>query len=1272
MPYTLTVTFSGLQDPTHSEYCSIPFSPCYARCPGGISTRCMGPGGSYEVTGDYGGEPYTYREYIRGPIQSILITDYGSRGYTRIARVPPTITIKATPGSGAEFTPHLKTNDSCGCNTWSLESVSVTGGEGYVNGSPLIITAEKSDIVITAATAKLKTTTNRLEPELFASVSSGPGSGAQFEITLTEPVGTPPAWGIASISVTGGDGYENNTPLTITAAENVTTVHQAIASIRVGRGAPSQPESWQQPNAVISVTLAQSDPPPDATYEITGVSLSGDISPVPDQATLGISFADGETIEGAYIVMIVAGTPSIALASVSTWNPEASGASVEPQVSLVYDEDSVRYWEVSSVSGSGGTGYSLGDLFTWSIDNYYTLSAWVTEIDENGAIISLDIYQSPGWFTKAGVPSSFNLIYGGKYVKYNGVPESVSISNAGSYYVAVDDGIPTGVEVTEGGEYYREDRTKNHCPTTFTYIKDFCGGIGAELKPIVDVDINSPTVGSVTGIQIVNGGDNYHCWDWIENKCNASRNGKAFVLKAQNPKELLSVHAETSCSDACSSSDISQPHIKILPTAKRFKPGVRLWAEGREGTLTAELGSGTDENGLEYWYISSVTATGGYAYKDGDEIQFSFYYEDRPYVYPYYVLPGGTGIVRQISPSATLHATPYTPSAPDWPGSSDAKYCCPRAPGGKPGEGGELTGATINNPGKFWMSREYDGQPTSLHELQVISAGGGFARYARVAPVLNISGVSGATFTPTFEKVNDDSECGRDYWTVESISVSGGQNGVDNQPLSIYPKTENDVIQEPVVAHVLIRRDEPVLNIAVVGRKNRGSGGSLTVTLEKIVKEEGERDSWKIATVEIANEGSNYLPDVVTGGGAYVTIEPSDINKDKIVSQATIALSVNLSGKLSDAIIVSPGDFYRHSGVPDKVVVTREGKSYRLDKSASPIVDDVTLVIDQSPPSDGSGAEIVATVDSVNNSPTFGQLKNVHFSSHGSGYTIFGGGTFYRGGCSVATTLNAPPVTLQLLGKNKPIEVKIGHETFRTENGLVDCENLPTPAIAFHSTAGGSASISRGGEWDSRLADCRGACGEGGGENRCDNFCTCCHEQFLVKVDGQKTKEDLGWMGCRWATSEPNTGYYLHPGAVIVAPGVIQGIEKRVRSAFCSHVEGDVTWENEVAYYCTADSSSKTGFKWVVSSAQIVRGCPLQNIQDPLAKQIASNYWLVRHWRNFIMPDDDGNIPAGPIDKGQLIWRREFGAVAVDPAMAPFVPAFCVPEKDFDLECIHT
>lgn len=1132
LPYTLTVTFSGLQDPTHSEHCQIGSTPCGARCSGFVVSRCMEPGGSEES---------------RGPLQSVLLTNRGV-GLAQPGRVSPTLTITSPKGSGATFTPVLSIDESCGCPTWSLDSVTIGGnGTGYENDSMLTIYAADGDTTVVESQAQLKATIGRAAPQLTASAPGG--EGAEFSVSI-EQIDDPPVWRVSAVEVlSGGSGYADETPLHFSVGPGTITEFAAYAKIVTGR---------TQPNVTAVFT-----------------------------------------------------------------NTEGTGAVVTP-VLEEFTEYGKSYWRVSSLTiddpGAGYAEYAYIDFYVDGVGTYNTsffTTAIVTGVSEEGGITSLELYEP------------------GKAYKSNGEVVSVQVFNGGRYYVPTGDGVPTSVEVLEHGTYYRIDPSLPFCASSFESPAQ-CGGSGAQIDPVVDIDPSSSTFGTVTEIDISQGGDGYLCWTWVDNPCNESRNDVPFVLKCTNPESLVYATASSDCGGPfrCpeGAARVVRLPITLYPPSRRMKPGVLLRASrGLGGTIEATLAKGTDEDGRDYWYISSASASGGFGYQDGEYCSFYFYDDDRPYA--------GATVKYDVWPSVKIHATEYTGAVGG--AYSDAIYSCPRTAIGNAGQGGSLTGATVEEGGRFWIDLEYAGSPSPVDSIQVNAAVGGFARLGRIAPTLMFSAgmpwpsldqVVGATFTPSLNHIQDETGCGFDFWSIESIGVSGGTGAHDRQVLNIGPGTGGFEF-EPAAAHIIVRRSQPVLYTTVTGVNGHGSGATLALVLEQTGSEE---PTWRIASVSITNPGDGFFPDRYPGGGGATVAITTATERDISVKPAAIGVSVGGDGKISSATIVSPGEYWRDTGVPDRIVVTKPGLYYRESRSSQPHVDSVTFEVVQKPPGQGSGAAISGEVDGDPYSATFGQLKNIRLTSKGDGYTFYSGGWGYVGGCNTGV-----PVTLQFLGKNQPVEVKIGHETFRTEP-VADCNDLPETASAFHSTAGGTVTIAKGGLWDSRGADCRGEpCGDTGGSFQipgCAFFCCCCYQDpFQIFVDGE-SDSNVGSFRCTHGYKEPNTGIDHDD---INVPGKAVKIFRQSRA---SHSEEGLSWTNSVSYYCVRSSGSPLGFKWKISSQQIVSS--------------GSSYRVTR-WANYVTPDESGCIPVGGIDKGVMIAQDVYGDAAQ------------VPEQGISLECVH-
>lgn len=193
------------------------------------TTSCYGGGlkASAKTSGD-----------CKGPIVSVEIEDGGSNYATR-ERVMPSLSI-AGGGAGASFVATMQEmqGDGCGRPTWAVQSVSVTGGTGYSNGSYLTVTVPTGTVVETAAKLKLSTVPDSGGVPLSVAVDSAgeyyalgsgvyvdeditlnvdqlppsDGTGATFQVNVDDDPDSPTFGTIVSIDVVdGGDGYFDRT-----------------------------------------------------------------------------------------------------------------------------------------------------------------------------------------------------------------------------------------------------------------------------------------------------------------------------------------------------------------------------------------------------------------------------------------------------------------------------------------------------------------------------------------------------------------------------------------------------------------------------------------------------------------------------------------------------------------------------------------------------------------------------------------------------------------------------------------------------------------------------------------------------------------------------------------------------------------------------------------------------------------------------------------------------------------------------------------------------
>lgn len=160
------------------------------------------------------------------------------------------------------------------------------------------------------------------------------------------------------------------------------------------------------------------------------------------------------------------------------------------------------YWIITAIDVSGGTGFVDGD--------------------------QLSIFPING--STQVSPANFRI-------SFDGETAAVILLDAGST-----------------GAYYKEDCSLP--PIVAAVTVTACGeGAGAIITPTIDSVYGSPTFGQITNLTITDGGNGYLAWSSICRGWN-SLNGIPFVLRASNPKRLVTIGFE-SCygSGACATVD---------------------------------------------------------------------------------------------------------------------------------------------------------------------------------------------------------------------------------------------------------------------------------------------------------------------------------------------------------------------------------------------------------------------------------------------------------------------------------------------------------------------------------------------------------------------------------------------------------------------------------------------------------------------------------------------------------------------------------------------
>lgn len=352
LPDNVTVALSGLtKSNTQSNLLSLSFSACFGS---GAAGTISAPAGYPEDA---------------GPIESVTLTGAGS-GYAKLGRVAPSLTVTAPPGTGATFNVSLTNEqDECGLDTWVVESISVSGGSGYADGSQVTITPQEGDTTVESASATLYNVRGG-EPEY--EITAPNGTGAAFSATLSSNNDEPETYSFTDISVdSGGTGYLEGAILSIEMGDDVVEQSSAFATISVNRIEPSIGLSVQSggggTGAVLTPTLTEQ------TYSEGGLTKKYWTVSAIEIESGGTNYQKYNTV----LLQIIDGQDA---------------------------ELSFFYADVSSVDGNGSiTGFTIYDGGSY--------------FKGGGVIESVNLISDGQYYVDTGVPESVSIDYGGRFYR---------------------------------------------------------------------------------------------------------------------------------------------------------------------------------------------------------------------------------------------------------------------------------------------------------------------------------------------------------------------------------------------------------------------------------------------------------------------------------------------------------------------------------------------------------------------------------------------------------------------------------------------------------------------------------------------------------------------------------------------------------------------------------------------------------------------------------------------------------------------------------------
>jgi hypothetical protein len=319
-------------------------------------------------------------------------------------------------------------------------------------------------------------------------------------------------WSVASISVTGSEGYIDGDQLTLTAAEGDTVQQEATGIIKAA--VPTLTASASPgTGATFTVTMKANNDPFSSTpmYGVASVGVSGSTSGYQDGSAVSFSAGDAVVHIGAVaVIRTIRVEPTISL-SVLAFDGGA-GASISPNLTKTTANDGRDAWTISSFTiNNGGSGYVAYDFVEATVvDGQQTdgnVSFYVGSVDENGAITSV----------------ARELDYGGRYFKSSGTIERVEIRTilrgsepitGGRYYL----NNAFGFVIYNGGKYYRinESLPPYVAEVSVSVLQGWPGGggSGAVITATVNDDAESADFGKIQSVQRVSGGNGYFGFLW--------------------------------------------------------------------------------------------------------------------------------------------------------------------------------------------------------------------------------------------------------------------------------------------------------------------------------------------------------------------------------------------------------------------------------------------------------------------------------------------------------------------------------------------------------------------------------------------------------------------------------------------------------------------------------------------------------------------------------------------------------------------------------------
>lgn len=1021
LPYTFTVTFSGLPTQMQGGNCGLTFQSNFGDGADGAAT----PSG-------------------------ILLLDGGSC-YARLGRVEPQITAKCSSGTGAEFEITLLEDQECptGFQSWTISGIDVTGGSGYRPESTVVVIHAVGDTAVASATAVLHTDPARSEPSSLE-VNVPGGSGA-----VVAPTIAPTAWGFDSlISLSGsyaafiGDDiyydesstgdvfqaaplfYERRYVLSSPDADVFPDLECSFSSHEYADGLPYWSVSSITVTGGISGYLGQKILLV-AYNEDTNDFFGNGVGVFTDEPACGVvSSVDGLSVTGITVTRGGRYYRTSRPASYVIHDPGSyyrrneSGEYVQPSAFETaspseFTTKPTRWGVVECVAeaGQGGSGYRYGsrvtvtpsedakteqpfagtavtqveaptvEVFAEGGSGAKLAAVLEQDVDDNGDIFwrvdEISVAKS-GKEYAAGAEITASVMSGEvmfdscfratvESVAEDGGIESVLVGCGGKFRrdtgvlvsVRITDagryytysGEPAGVEITNRGRYFREDTTVP--PYVADVTVSACGS--GEVTATIDQSPSSPTFGQITDLA----GDGTS-GDAIDS-CNDQINGRAFVLRASSPEPLVGL-----CVKSC------------------FGSGAVVQADGRDRVES--------------------DATCACAVLEGDTYYRYYDYDGSPSpIKRVAVIGQGSGYARvgTVTPVVSIAARPSST-----------------------GSGATFTPTLVE--------REDDcGLPYWEIESVAVSGGACYGTAGRTRPTLTAKTARGAGAEFTFLLYEDTDECGGKFWTVDGIGVQGGCGYFDGDTV--------EIIAPPNVAVI-----EPA-----------------TATLNAT-------DGCGAMSVSVTNGGKYFIkgPDE----SLRVLLSTAD---DKEGLAATLTLKTDDSGVPTEVEVVRGGVYYREDrSIPPHVADVTIEVDQATGSSGSGAEFSVTVGSDLNDPENFGKILGVEVVNGGSGYTLYGRSRTCTYvggcnsascDTHESPAITL---TFPGGGRRPEVRMAGVAAIVD--GQEQRIDA-----VFRADESVADCNALPDSAAVLYGATSGTVTITPGGLWQTGGTLCCGPrCGQ--------------------------------------------------------------------------------------------------------------------------------------------------------------------------------------------------